>query len=221
MKTALVAGGSGLVGRVCLQTLLVDPAYANAVSVSRRELPVSHPKLVQKVLSFENLAALDLPPVDDIFCALGTTIRKAGSQPAFRRVDYDYPLALADHALKFGAKQFVLVSSVGADAKSRNFYLRTKGELERALRRLPFKALHIFRPSLLLGKRDEFRVGESIGAIAAKLVQFAMAGPLSPYHPVSAMALGKAMVVAAGSNQEGLFVWTYKDIKRFLSSMSL
>jgi len=221
MKTALLAGGSGLVGRFCLHALLNEAAYGSVVSISRRTLPITDPKLVQKVVPLETLASLDLPPLDDVFCALGTTIRKARSQPAFRRVDYDYPLALAHHALKFGAKQFVLVSSVGADAKSRNFYLRTKGELEDALRRLPFKALHIFRPSLLLGKRDEFRLGESIGSVAARLLQFAMAGPLSPYHPVSAMTLGEAMVAAARSNREGIFVWTYKDIKRFLSSMSL
>src|SRR5262249_552133 len=141
-------------------------------------------KLVQKVVPFETLASLDLPPLDDVFCALGTTIRKAGSQPAFRRVDYDYPLALADHALKFGAKQFVLVSSVGADAKSRNFYLRTKAQLEDALRRLPFKALHIFRPSFLMGKREESRFGESAAIPVAKALQFLLVGRLrrvSPY----------------------------------------
>ena len=173
MRTALIVGGSGLVGRFCLQALLEDPAYGSVISLARRELPIpANPKRVQKVLPFETLAALDLPPMDDVFCALGTTIRKAGSQQAFRCVDYDLPLAVADHALKFGARQFVLVSSIGADARSKNFYLRTKGELEDMLRRLPFKALHIFRPSFLIGKREESRLGESIAIPLAKALQF-------------------------------------------------
>jgi len=214
MKTALLVGGSGLVGGFCLQALLDEPAYGRVVSIARRELPVAHSKLVQKILPFEAVASLDLPPIDDVFCALGTTIRKAGSQAAFRRVDYEYPLAVADHALKFGASQFVLVSSIGADAKSKNFYLRTKGELEDALRRLPFQALHIFRPSLLLGKRDEFRFAESLGIWVGRLLQFTMAGPLRPYHPISAMTVGRAMVAAAKSSSEGIAVWTYEEIKK-------
>src|ERR1700746_1610257 len=150
MKTALVAGGSGLVGGFCLRALLGDPAYESVISVGRRELPgMDHPRLQQRVLPLESIASLELPRVHDVFCALGTTIRKAGSQPAFRHIDYELPMAMANHALKFGAEQFVLVSSGGADSQSKNFYLRTKGELEDALKPLPFKAVHLLRPSLL------------------------------------------------------------------------
>ena len=213
LRTALLFGGSGLIGRSCLQSLLDEPAYGSVIVVGRRHLPVaSHPKLSQKVLPLETLASLDLPPIDDVFCALGTTIRKAGSQAAFRHVDYELPVAAADHALTFGAKQFLLVSSIGADPKSKNFYLRTKGELEDTLRRLPFQSLHLFRPSLLLGKREEFRLGEVLAIGAARLLQFLMAGPLRPYHPIAASVVGSAMVSAAKTPATGTYVYEYNQI---------
>ena len=213
LRTALLVGGSGLVGRSCLQALLDDPAYGSVILLGRRELSLApNPKLSQRVLPLENLASLELPPIDDAFCALGTTIRKAGSQDAFRHVDYEMPLAAADHALKSGAKQFVLVSSIGADAKSKNFYLRIKGELEDSLRRLPFRSLHLFRPSLLLGKREEFRLGEVLAIGAARLPQFLMVGSLRPYHPIPASVVGRAMVSAAKTPASGSYVYEYNQI---------
>lgn len=218
LRTALLVGGSGLVGGFCLQALLNDPLYGSVISLARRELGVTpHPKLTQKILPLENLASLNLPPVDDVFCALGTTIRKAGSQEAFRHIDYELPLAAADHALKFGAKQFVLVSSVGADPKSKNFYLRTKGELEEALRKLPYSSLHILRPSLLLGKRNESRSGESIAIGAAKVLQFLCVGPLRKYHPILAEAVGQGMVAAAKSGGRGAKIYEYREINELLA----
>lgn len=212
-RTALLLGGSGLIGRSCLQALLDEPAYGSVILVGRRELSLPpQAKLSQKVLPLEALASLELPPIDDVFCALGTTIRKAGSQEAFRHVDYELPLAAADQALKFGARQFVLVSSIGADSKSKNFYLRTKGELEDTLRRLPFTALHLFRPSLLLGKREEFRLGEVLAIGASRLLQFLMAGPLRPYHPISASVVGRAMVSAARTPVTGAYAYQYNQI---------
>lgn len=212
-RTALVLGGSGLVGGFCLQALLEDQAYAQVISVGRRDLPnVQHSKLAQKTIDLDALARLNLPPVDDVFCALGTTIRKAGSQPAFRRIDVEYPLAGAQLGLKYGARQFVLVSSVGAGGKSKNFYLRTKGELENALMAMPFQAVQIFRPSLLLGKRTESRTGESFAIAAAKLFQFLCVGPLRRYHPVSAMRVGQAMVAVAKTPRQGAIVYEYDEI---------
>lgn len=212
-KTALLLGGSGLVGAFCLQALLADPAYASVISVARRELTGDrHPRLVQKIIEFGGLASLELPPVNDAFCALGTTIRTAGSHEAFRRVDLEFPLAAARQSLKFGARQFLLVSSVGADPKSKNFYLRTKGDVEQALTSLPFQAVHIFRPSLLLGQRAESRTGESLAIVAARIFQFLCVGPLRKYHPVSASKVGHAMVAAAMSNANGRFVYEYNRI---------
>lgn len=206
-------GGSGLVGNFCLQALLADPAYTSVISISRRELTgFSHPKLVQTVVELDHLAAVTLPPVDDVFCALGTTIRKAGSQAAFRRIDLEFPLAAADLALKFGAKQLVLVSSVGADPKSKNFYLRTKGEVEEALTSLSFQALHILRPSLLLGKREESRPAESLAIVAAKIFQYLCVGPIKRYRPISAKIVGQAMVAAAKAGKPGVNVYEYREI---------
>lgn len=220
MRTALIVGGSGLVGRYCLQALLEEPGYGTVISVARRKLPINeHGKLVQKVLPLETLASLVLPPVDDVFCALGTTIRKAGSQEAFRQVDYELALAVADRGLRFGAKQFILVSSVGAEASSRNFYLRTKGELEAALIRLPFAAVHIFRPSFLVGKREESRFGESLAIPAAKIFQFLLMGSLRKYRPISAATVGRAIVAAAKADRKGPFIWQYDEIKRLAPSI--
>jgi len=213
-STALLLGGSGLVGGYCLQALLESPAYEKVISVARRELRVAHPKLEQRVLPLETLNSLELPPIQDVFCALGTTIRKAGSQPAFRKIDCELPLAAAKHTLKFGAEQFILVSSVGADSKSKNFYLRTKGELEDALKSLPFKAVRVLRPSLLLGDRAESRPLESVGISIGRLLQFLFVGPFRRYHPISADLVGRAMVSAAQANGNGYFVYEYDSIVR-------
>lgn len=214
-RTALLLGGSGLVGRFCLNALLAEPLYTSVISISRRELPhADHPRLVQQIIEFDSLDSVALPSIDDVFCALGTTIRKAGSQEAFRRVDVEYPLAAARHALKFGARQFVLVSSVGADPKSKNFYLRTKGQLEQALAALPFQAVHIFRPSLLLGKRTELRAGESFAIQAARIFQSLCVGPLRRYRPISAMKVGETMVTAAKLGGHGSRIYEYGEIVR-------
>src|SRR5438105_411417 len=133
-KSALIAGGTGLVGSHCLRFLLSSPEYASVAALVRRSTGITHPKLHEQIINFDGF--VNLSPCDDVFCALGTTIRKAGSQSAFRRVDFAYPLRLAERSLMAGARQFVLVSSVGANSGSGNFYLRTKGELEEALRGL-------------------------------------------------------------------------------------
>jgi uncharacterized protein YbjT (DUF2867 family) len=216
-RTALLLGGSGLIGGFCLQALVNDPNYAQVISIGRRELnQAANPRLIQQSINFEALASLSLPPVDDVFCALGTTIRKAGSQQAFRQIDVEFPLAAAGRALQSGARRFVLVSSVGADPKAKNFYLRTKGEVEQALSALPFQAVHIFRPSLLLGRRSESRPGESFAIAAAKVFQFLCVGPLRRYHPISAAKVGQAMVAAAKAGGQGTTVYEYDQIVKLL-----
>ena len=143
-RTALIAGATGLVGSLCLKQLLDDPAYAQVISISRRPASESHPKLVQKLVDFDNLSQLAPIAANDAFCAMGTTNAKAGSQETYRKIDFGYSKAFAEFALAGGAQQFALVSSVGANARSRAFYLRTKGELEEAV-----KALHLpFREHL-------------------------------------------------------------------------
>jgi uncharacterized protein YbjT (DUF2867 family) len=199
-RIALLAGGTGLVGSACLQALLQDTGYEKVYLLTRRSVPaLSHPKLTQCVVDFDSLDTLQLPAATDVFCALGTTIRKAGSRQAFRRVDFEIPLAIARLSLQSGAQNFVLCSSVGADPASRNFYLRTKGELEQALRALPFRGLRIFRPSILMGHREESRPGEFLGVWAGRLFQFLMLGPLRRYRPVAAERVGRAMVASTGT----------------------
>src|SRR5262249_27655435 len=172
----------------------------------------AHPKLDEKVANFEALIPSDFQGADDIFCALGTTMRKAGSQAAFRHVDLEYPLAAARAAKQAGAAQFVLVSSVGADPASGNFYLRTKGEVERELAKAGFNALHIFRPSLLLGKRGEFRLGERIMTALAPVLNLAMVGAFRRYRAIPASVVGKAMVAATRKGKSGTFVYEHDEI---------
>jgi uncharacterized protein YbjT (DUF2867 family) len=216
-KSAILLGASGLVGGFCLQVLLKDPRYARITALNRRPLPpTAHSKLTQQIVDFAAFAPADFRGADDIFCALGSTIRKAGSREAYRRVDLEYPLAAANAAKQAGAQQFILVSSVGADPASKSFYLRTKGELEQELAKAGFRALHIFRPSLLLGKREEFRLGERVMIALAPAFNVAMIGRLRRYRAISAADVGRAMVVAAGLEKSGTFVYEHDEIVELL-----
>jgi uncharacterized protein YbjT (DUF2867 family) len=147
-------------------------------------------------------------------CALGTTIAAAGSQDAFRRVDFDCTLAFARFALRAGARRFVLVSSVGADAGSTNFYLRVKGEVEDALRALPFESLVVLRPGLLLGDRRESRPAEALARFVAPLFNPLLLGPLAKYRSVYADRVAAAMVAAAFEDRRGVSVLDVPGIER-------
>ena len=157
MKSVAVAGASGLVGSSLLQLLLSD--CERVAAVTRRPFGISSPKLVEIAGDFEHLAPLG--EIDAAFCALGTTIKKAGSQEAFRRVDAAYVVAFAKAACEAGAKRFAVVSSVGTEVDSSNFYLRVKSEMEEAVRAIPFEGVYIMRPSFLMGDRPEARPAET------------------------------------------------------------
>lgn len=162
MTRLMLVGATGLVGETALQRALASPRVQQLVAPTRRPL-APHPKLVNPVVDFDTLPAdADWWRVDAVACALGTTIRDAGSQDAFRRVDHDYPLAIARQAHARGATTFVLVSAMGADADSRVFYSRTKGEVEQALGALGFASLTLLRPGLRGGERRQHRGGERI-----------------------------------------------------------
>ena len=162
MKSLLLVGATGLVGQSVLQQALGDRRVSRLVAPTRRPLP-SHPRLENPLVDF-NALPTDAPwwAVDGVICTLGTTIKKAGSQAAFRKVDHDYPLAVAEHSRRRGAEAFALTSSIGADPRSRAFYLRTKGETERALAACGFRSLTIVRPSFIGGERAERRLLESV-----------------------------------------------------------
>jgi uncharacterized protein YbjT (DUF2867 family) len=157
MKTALIIGASGLVGNLLTIRLLEEKKYEKVKIVVRRKLDITHPILEQTVSDFEHFPK-DKIVADDIFCCLGTTMKKAGSKAAFEKVDYEYPLKLAQIALKNGATQYAIVTAMGADSKSMIYYNRVKGDIEKALIDLHFPNLMIFRPSMLLGDRKEHRI---------------------------------------------------------------
>lgn len=194
-RSALLLGASGLVGGECLKILLTEESYENVHALVRQPLALDHPKLTQHCVSFD-----DLPERGPywsstaVFCCLGTTIKKAGSQEAFRRVDHDYPLAVARHIAAPGAATFVLVSALGANATSRIFYNRVKGETERDLTHLTLKSLIILRPSLILGERKEHRAGEKVASALMTPVSSLMTGALRRYRPIHARTIALAMV---------------------------
>lgn len=192
-RTVLLAGATGLVGGQMLQALLADPTVAQVHALTRRPLNQSHPRLQTHQVDFTRLPAL--PPLDEAYLALGTTIKVAGSQAAFRAVDFDANLAVAQAAVAAGARRIGLVSAAGASAQSSVFYNRVKGELEDALKTLDLRALVLAQPSLLLDQREGLqqppRLGERIAIPIAKLI-----GPLLPgaYRPVHARAVALALL---------------------------
>lgn len=162
-RPVLIAGATGLTGGHLLALLLEDPNVGHVLAPTRHALP-PHPKLENPVGMVSHLAAQLHGAIDTAYCCLGTTIRQAGSREAFRMVDYDLPLSLGKHALALGARHYVVISALGADARSRLFYNRTKGELELALQKQGWPQLTIVRPSLLLGARHKPRLGEVFAA---------------------------------------------------------
>jgi uncharacterized protein YbjT (DUF2867 family) len=209
--TAVIAGASGLVGQECLRLLL--NRYPSVTSLVRKPTGMQHVRLVERRIDFDRIDTIEIPHGAHVYSALGTTIKKAGSEEAFRRVDFDYPKMLAARAAA-GAARFVLVSSVGADKSSGNFYLRVKGELEEAIARMPLEAALFFRPSFLIGDREEKRRGEAAGIVVARALSFALLGPLRKYRAIPAGTVAEAMVAAATDGLGGVHVNHYDEILR-------
>lgn len=207
-RTALLLGASGLVGGHVLRRLLADEAYERVTTLVRRPLGLDHPKLDERVSDFDRVVL-----ADDVFSCLGTTSRKTPSQEDYRRVDFDLPLAVARRAAEHGAKRLLLVSSVGADARSSAFYLRLKGELDEAAAALPFEAVHLFRPSFLIGERAERRPGEAVMVALAPLFSGLLFGPLRKYRALRAETVANAMVRAALSDSSGLQLYEFDRIQ--------
>lgn len=214
-RKALVLGSTGLIGHYCVQHLLEQMDYEEVYALVRKPSGLSHPNLREIQVNFRDISSWQTHlQVDDVYCCLGTTIRTAGSQDAFRYVDYELPLLAARIALEAGVEQYLVVSSLGADSHSSNFYLRVKGELEDSLHELPFRALHVFRPSMLLGPRKEFRLGEKVGKIVMLLFRPLMQGPLKPYRAIHARKVAHAMVRMALAGKQGQFVYISDEIER-------
>jgi uncharacterized protein YbjT (DUF2867 family) len=213
-RTALLLGASGLVGGHCLKLLLDDPFYEKVVAPVRQPLAIEDNSLLQVQVDFERIEEHVAEfRANDVFCCLGTTIKKAGSREAFSRVDLTYPSRFAEMALANGAGQFLLVSAVGADPDSSIFYNQVKGEVEEAVAHYDFDTFHIFRPSLLLGKRRENRPGERFAQHISRLMSFALVGPLKMYRPVEAEAVAFAMVEIAKEGWQGRHVFSSEMIR--------
>jgi uncharacterized protein YbjT (DUF2867 family) len=206
-KTAMIAGATGLVGEQVLKLLLRDPAYERVIALSRRRLYMSDSKLEQILVDFDELQTVSTSlHVDDVFCTLGTTIKKAGSRDAFRKVDFEYVVAVAKLGLALGAQGFYVISSMGADAQSRAFYLHVKGEMEEAVKALGYASLGIFRPSFIASRRREFRLGERFALWLAKLVSPLLVGRLKKYRPNSAATIARAMLDLAAHPPAGTVI---------------
>lgn len=213
MKTALIAGSTGLIGSQLLQLLLNDDYYDRVKAISRKPLEITHPKLENIVLDFDRLAEHhDKLKADDVFCCLGTTIKKVKTKEKFRKVDFDYPVELAKLTKTNGAEQYLLVSALGADKNSKIFYNQVKGEVEEAIGHVGFKSYHIFRPSLLMGDRNESRSGEEAGKVFFKYFGFLV--PVK-YKGIDSIKVARAMQQLAAKHPQGMHIHESKELQAY------
>lgn len=208
MRTVLLLGATGLVGREALMLLLTDDSVKEVIVIARRTTGLAHAKLTERVFDLAEMGSHpEVFAVDQIICALGTTMRQAGSQTRFREVDYELPMQAARIGLERGARHYLLVSSLGANADSRMFYSRVKGEIERDLQSLGYRSVTIVRPSLLVGARAENRRGERVAMGLSWLVPPSL-------KPIDARAVARALVNAAREDQPGICILDSKTMRR-------
>jgi uncharacterized protein YbjT (DUF2867 family) len=213
-KVILLAGASGYVGNLALDALLDSTDIGRVYAITRRPLGREHPRLANRIVRFDQIESqLKGLTCQAALCSLGTTIRQAGSQEAFREVDFDAVLAFARTAKAAQAQRFVVVSSAGADPKSKNFYLRTKGEMEEALAGVGFASLDILQPSLLLGWRGEIRPLELLGSVFMPLINPFLTGKREVFRAIPARTVAAAMAGVTRSGRRGLQRYTYSAIQ--------
>jgi uncharacterized protein YbjT (DUF2867 family) len=214
-RNAIIAGATGLVGSSLLQQLLADDHYDKIITITRKQIAVTHPKLIQQLIDFDKIDTLKLNfPIDDVFCALGTTIKTAGSQDAFYKVDFTYVVNLGKWCEANGVKKFLIVSAMGANLKSGIFYNRVKGEMEAAINKLDIPQIQIFRPSLLMGNRTEKRGGEKIAQVVMGGLGFLFAGPLLKYKGIHADVVARAMIKAAKVDDQGFKIFESGEMQK-------
>ncbi len=210
----LLAGASGLTGSLTLDALLGAADVSRVIAVTRRQLGREHPRLANRIVQFERLESqLKGTVCDAALCCLGTTLRRAGSQQGFRAVDLECVLTFARTAKAANARRFVVMSSVGADPGARNFYLRTKGEMEEELQGVGFESLDILQPSLLLAWRAEMRPLELAASALMPLVAPLLRGKYAPYRAIPARTVAAAMLGAMRSGRRGVQRYTYEGIQ--------
>ncbi|WP_108817893.1 NAD(P)H-binding protein [Pseudovibrio sp. Alg231-02] len=206
-RVAMVFGATGLIGSEVVRLLLASEAYDEVHAVVRKDPEIEDDKLRLHLTDFSDLSSLQLPMnVTDVFCCLGTTLKKAGSKEAFYAIDFQLAYDLTRLAREAGAEQFLMVSSIGAAVGSSNSYLKVKGELEEAVRTLAFPSTKVFRPSLLLGERQEQRFAEGLAASVLPHLSFLFKGPLRKYRPIEGAAVARALVAAALEGGNGFSI---------------
>ena len=213
MQSVLVLGASGLIGSHLLKLLANDNAVSKIYLLLRRPLHTDHPKVEERIIDFNDLVAYqaNFPAVDTVFCCIGTTQKQVkGNKELYHKIDFDIPVNGAKFGLEKGATNFIIVSAIGSNINSRNFYVRLKGEVEEAISKLPYEAVHIMRPSLLLGKRKEKRPAERFFQILMKPLTFLIP---SKYKPIEAVKVAIAMIKAARSNKTGVNFYEYNEMR--------
>ncbi|MBB6004722.1 oxidoreductase [Arcicella rosea] len=214
MKTAIIIGATGLVGSTLVKQILDNPNYSKVTLLLRKPLDIQHPKLQQEIVDFDKPDATKIVG-DDLFCAMGTTLSKAGSKEAQYKIDCTYPYEFGKIAKSNGVKQYILVSSIGSDANSNTFYLRTKGDLEQKIKALDFESFISVRPSFILGDRQEFRLGEKIGIVLAKAISPLLIGSLKKYRGIEATQIAKAMQILANNNLKAVHFFESDELQAF------
>lgn len=212
-KTALIAGATGMTGKLLLKKLLDSNHYNKVIVLLRKPVAIENPKAEVLIVNFDKPEDFSGKLIaDDIFCCLGTTINKAKSKEAFKKVDLEYPLKLAEITKSNGASQFLVMSSMGANPDSIIFYSKVKGTLESELKKVGFNTLRIFRPSLLMGNREEFRLGERIGTFFYKFFSWLFIGKWRRYKGIASEAVALAMFKAAQLNDSGVIIYESDEI---------
>lgn len=216
MKTAVIAGSTGLTGSNILEQLDKSNTYTKIILLGRRPPEYNSSKASFIQTNFDDLDGIKLPhAVDEVYCCLGTTIKKAGTKEKFRQIDFDAVVELGRWTKQFETSRFIVISSLGANAKSSSFYLRTKGQMEAALKRLNLNSLIIFRPALLIGKRNEKRFTESLAQQIMPLFDKLLIGSLIHYRTVKASSLAKAMIAYAQSKFGDTYIVESGEIQKF------
>lgn len=212
--TALILGANGLVASNLLQLLIKDERYSHIYTISRTALTIKSSKVIQIIADFNTVQQkIKNLSVDIFFCCIGTTKKKTPNQEEYYKIDHDYPILVAKTLKMNGCETLSIISSIGANSNSKNFYLRLKGNIEQGIKELNYKKTQIFRPSLLLGKRNESRFLENIAQYIYPLLNVFLFGKLENYKSIKAETVAKAMAKLAINEASGTFIYKTKEIK--------
>ena len=215
IKTATIIGSTGMTGSYLLDLLIQDKSFETIRIVVRRDVPKTAANVEVKLVDFDNAEAFKaaIAGSDVVFCTIGTTQKNVkGDKALYRKIDFDIPVNSANYCKETGCEKFIIVSSAGANSKSNSFYLRLKGEVEEAIKSTGLSAIHIMQPSMLLGNRNEKRMGETLIQGTMKLFSFLLFGTLRKFKAINGKVLAQAMVTAAKNNKEGIFTYQYDEI---------